>query len=325
MGSSSMSVSAVIPTYNRRTQVLRAIDSVFAQTIPVDEVIVVDDGSTDGTCQAILGQYGARVTLIRQENLGVSAARNKAVEYARGSWVAFLDSDDVWHPAKIERQFEALDQLGDGFGVCFTNCKFTGTLAKDANAFENAGLKVDSAFGPLSKVLESVLARECGIYVQSSLVVRALLIEIGGFDENLGLLEDADIFFRLSFKTRFCFVAEPLVTIDRTANVPRLTSDLVQKQRQDKTYQWMELFATKILVQKDSLDPNIWEQIQKGLIDFYYGWAAERLRVGRFIAAFCIIRKIRQMGKSYRTIGRSLLFRARRRLFSKCGLRAAPK
>ena len=86
-----MKVSALIPTYNRRKYIFRAIDSILSQTPPVTELIVVDDGSTDGSADAIEERYGSKVRLIRQENTGVSGARLRAIHEARGEWIAFLE------------------------------------------------------------------------------------------------------------------------------------------------------------------------------------------------------------------------------------------
>jgi len=95
-----LKVSAVIPTYNRRAQVGAAIASVLQQTVPVDEIVVVDDGSTDGTAEWIGSRYGAGVTVVRQQNAGVSAARNRGIRAAHGEWIAFLDSDDSGFPPR---------------------------------------------------------------------------------------------------------------------------------------------------------------------------------------------------------------------------------
>jgi glycosyltransferase involved in cell wall biosynthesis len=106
-----LNVSALIPTYNRRSHLTHAIDSILGQTVPVDEVIVVDDGSTDGTASAIQNRYGMRERVVRQANVGVARARQRAVEESRGEWIAFLDRDDLWRPTKLERQFRALATL----------------------------------------------------------------------------------------------------------------------------------------------------------------------------------------------------------------------
>src|SRR3954470_7513973 len=102
-----MNVSAIIPTFNRRQYIQRAIDSVLAQTLPVDEIIVVDDGSKDGTAAAVEAWYGSRVRVIRQENSGVSGARRRGIQEATGEWIAFLDSDDEWSPERNKQLSDA--------------------------------------------------------------------------------------------------------------------------------------------------------------------------------------------------------------------------
>ena len=107
-----MSVTVVIPTYNRAKLVPEAIDSVLGQTLAPIQVLVIDDGSTDGTDKALL-KYGASITYHRQSNRGVSVARNVGLSMATGTYVAFLDSDDLWHPYKLELQTALLDRLPD--------------------------------------------------------------------------------------------------------------------------------------------------------------------------------------------------------------------
>src|SRR5690606_30533076 len=97
-------VSVVIPTYNRRRLLARAVDSVLAQTVPVDEIIVVDDGSDDGTAEMLAERYGERVIHVPQANAVVSAARNRGLAMARGAFFALLDSYDAWLPRKNAMQ-----------------------------------------------------------------------------------------------------------------------------------------------------------------------------------------------------------------------------
>src|ERR1022692_2070993 len=104
---SAPTVSAVIPTYNRARFVGEAIDSILAQSRPVDEIIVVDDGSTDNTVES-LKKYGAAIRCVRHQNNGPSAARNRGVKESKCDFVAFLDSDDLWVPRKNELQLRFL-------------------------------------------------------------------------------------------------------------------------------------------------------------------------------------------------------------------------
>jgi glycosyltransferase involved in cell wall biosynthesis len=216
-------VSVIIPTYNRASLITGAIDSVLRQTFTDFEVIVVDDGSKDDTSER-LGPDLDRIRYVRQANLGASAAQNAGLREARGEWIAILASDDTWQPTKLERQFDAVTRLGAGFGVCFTDCRFVGNSAMVATAFEEAGLRPDEAYGPLDDPLRFVWESSYGLYAQSMLARRSLVMQAGGFDENLKYSEVRDLIVKLSFRTRFCYVAEPLVNIDRTETILRLTT-----------------------------------------------------------------------------------------------------
>src|SRR5690242_19336912 len=115
-------VSVVIPSFNRAGLIGETIDSILAQTRPPSEVIVVDDGSTDET-ESVVARYGRAVRYHRIDNVGPSAARNVGVSLARGSWIAFCDSDDLWRPTKLERQV-ALHELASDVEYSFTDFSF---------------------------------------------------------------------------------------------------------------------------------------------------------------------------------------------------------
>jgi glycosyltransferase involved in cell wall biosynthesis len=307
-----LNIAAIIPTYNRRQHVFRAIDSVLAQTMPVDEIIVVDDGSFDGTFEAIRAHYGARVVLIRQANSGVSSARARAMKEARYEWVAFLDSDDIWSPTKLERQQEALAALGSEFGACVTNCGYMGDPRAVLTKFEVAGFKTRSEFGELTRPAQYVFGKKHLICIPSLLARRSLINEVGGFDESLGLGEDTDLLFRLTFRTRFCYVSTALVTIDRTADLARLTN--LHERKSDQTYAWLEASRKKMLAHPELKDNDIRQSIQEELLAIYYGRAQQSLRSLRFRQAIKMITKIRDMGHGYQRIIWRLLLHASSRL-----------
>jgi glycosyltransferase involved in cell wall biosynthesis len=105
-------VSVIIPTYNSANYLTQAVDSVLAQTFRDNEILVVDDGSTDET-EDVMRRYNSPVRYIRQKNGGVASARNRGIAESRGRYIAFLDADDTWYPIKLERQLAALDNRSD--------------------------------------------------------------------------------------------------------------------------------------------------------------------------------------------------------------------
>src|SRR5580704_4878298 len=118
------SISVVIPTYNRAEKVRRAIESVLAQTVRNLEIIVVDDGSSDETALVLERAFGNRIGYFAQPNQGAGVAGNPGIEEATGEWIAFLDSDDLWEPEKIEQQLDALRHVGTNCGACYTDVRF---------------------------------------------------------------------------------------------------------------------------------------------------------------------------------------------------------
>lgn len=193
-------VSVVIPTCNRRELLSQSLRSVLSQSRAADEIIVVDDGSTDGTIERVHEAF-PEVRVLSQENRGVSAARNRGIEAAKGDWIAFLDSDDEWLPRKLERQLEALAR-SPGSLLCHTD-----------EIWIRRGRRVN----PMEKhrkrgglIFEKCLAL-CAISPSSALVHRRLFDTVGLFDETLPACEDYDFWLRVSSRYVVVYVDEPLV------------------------------------------------------------------------------------------------------------------
>lgn len=193
-----MQISTVIPTYNCRKYLNRAIDSVLEQTRPVDEIIVVDDGSTDDTPD-LLAQYGDRIRTLRVNNGGLSWARNHGMRIARGSWVALLDSDDWWMPNKIEKQVELIEQ-NPQLDFVYTGIRMIRLDGEfwDRDTTDPAtiwpGLRYANTITP-----STIMAR------------RDLLLEAGGFDESLRRCEDWEMWVRLGENVRYGAVRQPMI------------------------------------------------------------------------------------------------------------------
>jgi len=308
-----LTISAVIPTFNRRARVLQAIDSVLAQTVPVDEIIVVDDGSTDGTAEAIEMKHGPSVNVIKLENRGVSAARNHGIHKARGKWIAFLDSDDIWLPTKIQRQLEALSALGSESGLCFTDNIFSGDPALQLSRFQQTGFDAATKFGTLDEPAEFVVGWRNPFVTSSMLVKSSLLQDPYGFDEALVIGEDVDLIFRLGFRTTFCFVAEQLVQMDRDPNRD-LGLEKLLATRDDRRYDSIERMYVKWLAMPEVAGTKYEQPIRGLLRQDYYSSVEAKLHELRVGPAFRRIGRLRDLGDSYGFIAYMLLTRKVRKL-----------
>ena len=188
-------ISVVIATFDRRDLVIEAIRSVLAQTQSVDEVIVIDDGSSDGTEAALKQAFGNRIRYVWQKNAGVSAARNRGLAMAGGQYLTLLDSDDRWHPDKTRLQMAWLD---DHPGFAMVLC--------DVVRVDSSGIQIDilhrrTAIPEDGDVLEWVL-RDPALVPASVMFRREVLDSVGGFDTSLATGEDLDFHLKVarSFK-----------------------------------------------------------------------------------------------------------------------------
>jgi glycosyltransferase involved in cell wall biosynthesis len=195
-------ISVVIPVYNGERFVAEAIRSVLDQSARPLECVVVDDGSTDAT-RAIVESFGSAVRYEYQENSGVSRARNRGVELARGELVAFLDHDDVWLPTKLAAQLEALDGSGATMALC-------GMVVVDAGD-EVIGYKRLHSSGDLLIGLLTFDGTESVSCSSTGLIERRTFEALGGFDPNLSTSADLDLLIRVLLTGSVRYVSDDLV------------------------------------------------------------------------------------------------------------------
>lgn len=237
------SVSVVIPTYNRGFSIGRAIDSILGGTLIPDEIIVVDDGSSDNT-QEILKAYEGRVRYIFQKNAGASAARNSGIQAANAEWIAFLDSDDEWLPDYLMCQIESIEKHPTVLAHV-TNAVTIYPDGREENHFIGTRL-INKFQGEVSMILKKPLAsitQYAPWFVQSSIMRRKELIECGLFNVQLRIAEDFDLFARMSCKGSFCIQNRTLVKINRN---DELFDHLTRRAVEDRV-QTIETWAQVIL------------------------------------------------------------------------------
>ena len=195
-----MNVSVIIPTFNRFSLISRAIDSVLNQTIKPFEIIVVDDGSSDNTSTFIKNNYKS-VKLIKQNNLGVSKARNVGIKNSSGNWIALLDSDDEWKNNKLEVQIKSLLEY-DYYSVCHTNEIWirNGIRVNQKKRHQKYGGDI------FDKCLDI-----CRISPSSIIFKKNIIDEVGWFDEGLSICEDYDLWLRITANFKILFIDKPLI------------------------------------------------------------------------------------------------------------------
>jgi len=198
-------ISIIIPTYNRPHFLKEAISSVLSQNYQDFEIIVVDDGSTDNTKEAIKSINNKRIIYLYQKHKGRSVARNRAIEIARGKYLAFLDDDDLFLPGKLKKQIEILEKNKD-YGMVYTSAlnidekgnvqDFVYRATKSGNIYKNVAFLI-----PLVVILPTVMVR------------KDIVTSLNGFDEKMRRFEDTDMWRRIAKRYNICAIKEPLTKI----------------------------------------------------------------------------------------------------------------
>ncbi|HEV2149934.1 MAG TPA: glycosyltransferase family 2 protein [Longimicrobiaceae bacterium] len=242
------SITVVIPTYDRAGWLPATVASVLQQTRPPDEALIVDDGSRDDT-EAVCRAFPAPVRYVRQENAGVSAARNRGVREARGEWVAFLDSDDLWEPTKLEVQLAAHEAAPEA-GWSITECVLVDGddrpvpgargLESAVPVFRDVGRTCrEWLAGALRELQVEAGGARHDVFVgdaygllfegnvvlpSAAMVRRDVFLRSGGFDEALRVAEDTELFHRLGAASPMAAVMSPLLRW-RVGHEERLTAN----------------------------------------------------------------------------------------------------
>ena len=191
-------VSVITPTYNRAHFICETIDSVLAQTYKDYEIIVVDDGSTDNT-KEVLMRYGDKVRYFYQQNQGQATASNYAVSQSLGEYLAFIDDDDLWLPAKLERQVEVLEKNPELGFVC-----------SESHAFKENGQIVHWKKEKL-KTEDFQSMFDGNFIIHATVVLRKKCFQdVGGYDARLRTTQDYDLWLRLTRKYKFLYMNIPL-------------------------------------------------------------------------------------------------------------------
>lgn len=250
-------VSVIIPTYNRAKFITQSIDSVLSQTYKNFEIIVVDDGSTDNTKETLI-PYRDKIRYIYQRNHGASAARNTGIKHARGKYVAFLDSDDLWLPQKLEKQVRILDKNKD-IGLVYSNFSYADEVGKITKVMGYNPKKFISGY-----IFKEILLRKAGCgYLQTWLIRKSCFKEVGYLDEKFKMSEDRDIFVRITHRYNLYGISKPLTIVRQHTPVLRLG----RSPTKEREYYYFK-FLDKLFKE---IDPTLNKAIKKRLIaDYYY-------------------------------------------------------
>jgi glycosyltransferase involved in cell wall biosynthesis len=251
-------VSVVIPTYNSALFLPQSIESVLQQTYGNFEVIVIDDGSTDNTEEVLSGYKGA-IRYMKKKNGGPSAARNLGIAEAKGEFIAFQDSDDLWLPEKLQLQMEYL-----------TNHPEIAVLYTDLIQFNQQGLvsaSLEERYGtlPSGYIFEELLVNHA-VTLSTVIVRRSCIDEVGVFDESLIGAEDYNFYLRLARKFQFAFINQALV--HKRLHTNNLSDDLDQMCEDEiKNLEKIALMFPDARIPKRKLGAQIYARFGK----YYFG------------------------------------------------------
>ena len=265
---STPTVSVVIPAYNAAWCVERAIESVLAQRYTDFELIVVDDGSTDGT-PGVLERHGARLRIVRKENGGLASARNAGIRAARSDYVAFLDADDWWMPDKLTRQLAWLEMHPETV-FCSTAARVVDPAGETIGEWRCGGTAGSS--------LAAIFSTNAYVAGSGSAVVarRNTLRDAGGFDEGLRSLEDVDMWMRLAALGGYHCVDELLTVI------------LKRPESMSRNLDVMRESAIAVMSKNRHLLPTVkqgafWRHAYAGMLTDYAKWEHREGRTGQAV------------------------------------------
>ena len=224
MSSSSPTVSVILPVYNDRSYLPSAVRSVLRQSYEDFELIIVDDGSTDGSGELASRIQDPRVVVLSQENRGLAAARNSGIACARGEFIALIDADDVWLRRKLEFQMpRAADDIVLYSDALFVDTEANRRIGRYAS-FDRFNMRSEQFSGRILRVLLAQNVVMPSVSVFSKRVAEL----VGGFDESLPACEDWDFWLRCAQTYPFCRVDRPTAVIRRRPGSMQTRQDVMR-------------------------------------------------------------------------------------------------
>ncbi len=305
-------ISAIVPTYNQRDCLVFSVNSILNQTYPVLEVIVVDDGSTDGTGDTVEQQkagsqdWRERVRYIYQPNQGQSVANNTGIAEARGEWIAFNASDDLWLPTKLELQMRALEKCGAQYGFCFSDAWFINNPHMKTSVFESSGKISRHTFGTVANPAQLVALGKHPIWMQTAIARKDIVLQIGGWDPNLRYFDDFDLIFRFAQATAFCFVGIPLVLIDRSPVEESAFGHARDWHKEEFRLRMEQACQEKHFMKNQSLSKNLRAIFRRNLHNVHKAWANLHIEHGDFPRAQESLAKAATYGPSMMQITKAV-------------------
>ncbi len=283
-------VSVIIPAYNCANYIAATLDSVLAQTMPDYEIILVNDGSPDTPeLERALQPYAESIRYIKQENGGASVARNTAIRAARGRYLAFLDSDDIWLSHHLEHQIRLLLQ-DRSLGLVYSN----GVQVRDDRLI---AIAFDETTQSLPVNLNSLLLEKATVNTSSTVVLREAVLEAGLFDERFKRCEDLDLWLRLAQRGVGMTFSREVQIAHRIANGLASSGDLM-KQALIAVYKKMA--ANQSLTQEQAA--IIRHRIASVSLALYFERAKESLLQGRFDEASENLAEARSIAANWRLV-----------------------
>ena len=288
-----LQISVVIPTFNCAPFIASAIESVLRQTVKVGEIVVVDDGSTDET-KEILTQFADSIRYVYQTNTGLSTARNRGIEEARGEVIALLDADDIWREDKIELQASLLARHPD-IEVVFSDYQNFRGAAYHRPYFEGiellSQLRVENLDGDNLRVADNDFFRKIlrhHIILPSTFMARKACFErVGNFDPSLRIVQDTHLWLRMAKQCKFAFINAPLV--DRRLRDGSLITD------ESNFIDECIVMIQGLPNQMDRLTSDEISSIRQALDHWYWqAYRMYRVRAGRFTRSYLFNRILRR-------------------------------
>jgi glycosyltransferase involved in cell wall biosynthesis len=270
-----VNTSVIIPTYNRAHILSKTLESVLNQTIDDYEIIIVDDCSTDNTVEFMNNFNNHKIKFIRhQKQEGGGAARNTGVQHSSGRYLAFLDSDDIWYPTKLEKQLNKFKNSSKDTGLIYTWLAY----------YEDDNFSFYKKSNFKGKIYKNLLIKNVVGTTSSVITKRHIFDSVQGFDVNLPAKQDQDLWIRIAKKYKIDFIPEVLVRVNQLKSSERITNN------KDALYTARKMFLNKY--RDDLMAENLCHLYLCKLAQFHYFYFNDKKRARQYFIEALSVKKL---------------------------------